>query len=63
MIACNLFFRLVKEGEGRITLMRFAMEAQLSGEEAKQFLAQKVKEFDGNFDVSEQGDIAYRFQF
>lgn len=58
----STFFRLVQEGEGRITVMRFAMETQLSGEEAKQFLDQKVKEFDGNFDVSEQGNVAYRFQ-
>jgi hypothetical protein len=55
------FYRLVKEGNGQITILRFAMEAELSGEEARQYLDQKAKEFNGTFDALDQGDIAYRF--
>ena len=31
------FFRLIEEGNGRITVLRFAKDTQLSGEEARRF--------------------------
>lgn len=55
------FFHLVKEGQGYITVMRFAMETQLPGEAAKAFLDEKAKEFTADFNVNAQGGISYYF--
>jgi DNA modification methylase len=55
------FFRLVQEGNGNITVMRFAMDTKLSGEAAKQYLDEKAAEFNANFNVSDNGGVAYYF--
>lgn len=55
------FFRLVQEGNGNITVMRFAMDTKLSGEAAKQYLDEKAEEFNANFNVSDDGGVAYYF--
>jgi hypothetical protein len=55
------FYRLIKEGNGQITILRFAMEAELSGQEARNYLDQRAKEFNATFEALDEGDIAYRF--
>ena len=55
------FYRLLQEGNGQITVMRFAMEANLPAATAKQYLDEKAKEFDADFGVSEAGGIFYYF--
>ncbi|HEY9850692.1 MAG TPA: hypothetical protein V6D28_14595 [Leptolyngbyaceae cyanobacterium] len=55
------FYKLVKETNGQITVLRFAMETQLPGKQAKAYLDEKAKEFQAAFDVTENGDIIYRF--
>lgn len=57
----STFYRLIQEGNGRIATLRFAMETQLSGKEAKQYLDEKAKEFQADFEVTENGDVNYRF--
>ena len=57
----SIFYRLIQQGNGQITVLRFAMEAQLPGKEAKQYLDEKAKEFQGTFEVTENGDVNYRF--
>lgn len=57
----STFYRLLKEGNGQIAVMRFAMEAQLSAVAAKQYLDEKAKQFDAEFGVSEEGGIFYYF--
>ncbi len=57
----TVFYHILENNEGKITVLRFAKEADLSGTEAKQYLEVKAKEFNANYDVSEQGDITYRF--
>lgn len=57
----SIFYQLIQDGDGTITTLRFAAEAQLSGKEAKQYLDEKAKEFDANFDVNSEGGISYRF--
>ena len=56
-----VFYRLLTEGNGKITVMRFALEAQLSAAVAKQYLDDKAQEFDADFGVSEEGGIFYYF--
>ncbi|MGB7441180.1 MAG: hypothetical protein WA919_08945 [Coleofasciculaceae cyanobacterium] len=55
------FYRLLTEGKGQITVMRFAMEANLPVAVAKKYLDEKATEFDATFDVSEEGSILYNF--
>jgi hypothetical protein len=55
------FYQMLKADNGRITVLQLAMEAQLSGEQAKQYLDQKAKEFNATFETSDQGNISYLF--
>ncbi|QIZ72542.1 hypothetical protein [Oxynema aestuarii] len=57
----HLFYRIVREYDGRIGVLGFAMEAEITGEEAKLFLDEKAREFDASFEVREDGSIYYRF--
>ncbi|WP_146141127.1 ribosomal protein L7/L12 [Stenomitos frigidus] len=55
------FFNLLKQGNGRITALGFAMETGLAGELAKAYLDERAREFDANFDVDDEGNMFYRF--
>lgn len=57
----STFYRLLQEGNGKITVIRFALEVQLSAAAAQQYLDEKAKEFDADFGVSEEGGIFYYF--
>lgn len=57
----STFFRLIEQDNGRITVLRFAKETHLSGEQAKQFLDERAKEFNATFDTDERGGISYFF--
>ncbi len=57
----STFYKMLKADQGRITVLRLAMETQLSGEQAKQYLNQKAKEFNASFEPSDKGDISYHF--
>jgi predicted HTH domain antitoxin len=56
----QLFLRLLQQ-EGEITVTKFALYAQISIEEAKQYLDQKAKQLSADFEVSDEGGIIYRF--
>jgi ribosomal protein L7/L12 len=55
------FFQLVKAGRGKVTPLRFAMEAQVDGETAKQYLSDRALEYDATFQVDDDGGITYCF--
>ena len=55
------FFNLLKQGNGRITALGFAMETGLTGAMAKTYLDERAKEFGANFDVDDDGNMFYRF--
>lgn len=57
----HTFFRLIHKGNGNITVLQFAREANLPGAVAKEYLNQKAREFDASFEVNEEGGIAYHF--
>lgn len=44
-----------------MTVLGFAINSQLPATAAKKYLDLKAKEFNGNFDVSEEGNISYYF--
>ncbi|TAE58646.1 MAG: hypothetical protein EAZ87_12610 [Nostocales cyanobacterium] len=55
------FYQMLQANNGKITLLGFAMQSQLPAAEAKEFLDQKAKEFNANFQVNEEGSISYHF--
>jgi ribosomal protein L7/L12 len=57
----STFFKLLKQGDGRITALGFAMETGLTGAIAKAYLDERAEEFTANFDVDEEGNMSYRF--
>lgn len=57
----DAFYRLVRQHHGRVTVLNFAMETELPGEEAKAFLDARSREFGVTFDVMEDGGIVYQF--
>ncbi|MBW4558971.1 MAG: hypothetical protein KME59_24235 [Trichormus sp. ATA11-4-KO1] len=56
-----IFYQLLRANNGKITVLQLAMEAKLTGKQAKQYLDQKSREFNASFEPSEQGDISYLF--
>lgn len=57
----STFYNLVELGEGRISVLEFAKEANITGTEAKQYLDKQAKEFNATFDHGKQGGIYYHF--
>ena len=57
----STFFELLQAGNGYITILQFALEAQLTATAARQYLDERAKEFDATFDVSHEGAISYYF--
>lgn len=55
------FFRLLKEGNGHLTALQFAMETGLTGKTATAYLDERAKEFQATFSVSEAGQLSYYF--
>jgi hypothetical protein len=58
----EVFYRLIKENQGRVTALDLAMNAKLPGEKTQQYLDDRAKEFAADFEVTEQGGILYYFQ-
>ncbi len=58
----GIFFQMIRERNGQITVLHFAMETQLSAHQAKQYLEEQAQEFNADFEVSDRGDVVYRFK-
>ncbi|MDF0551781.1 hypothetical protein [Kamptonema sp. UHCC 0994] len=59
----EILYRLIQEGSGEITLVRFAMETQLSAEEAQEYLNQQAEAFNATCEVKKEGSISYHFKY
>jgi hypothetical protein len=57
----GVFYRLLKEGKGQINVLRFSIEANINGTDAKAFLDDRAREFNAAFNVTEDGKIFYYF--
>ncbi len=57
----STFYNLVELGEGTISVLQFAKEANITGTEAKQYLDEKAKEVNATFEHGEYGGIYYHF--
>ncbi len=57
----SVFYRMVQENHGKVTLLGFAMQSQLPPATAKDYLDNRAKEFNANFKISEEGSVSYLF--
>ncbi len=57
----SIFYQMLTEHNGRVTVLRFAMQSQLPAAVAREYLDEKAQEFHANFKVSEDGAISYHF--
>jgi large subunit ribosomal protein L7/L12 len=55
------FLELVQANQGKISTLDFAIATKLSLEDSKQYLDQKAKQLNADFNVSEDGAISYQF--
>jgi len=58
----SVFYRLIKENQGRVTALDLAMNAKLPGLKVQEYLDERALEFAADFQVTEQGGILYYFQ-
>ncbi|MDZ8050819.1 MAG: hypothetical protein RMX68_020490 [Aulosira sp. ZfuVER01] len=58
----SIFYQMLQENKGRMTLVGFAIKSELPAIAARQYLDEKAKEFNANFKVSEDGAISYHFE-
>ncbi|WP_138501028.1 hypothetical protein [Nostoc sp. PA-18-2419] len=57
----SLFYEILQQNHGRVTVLGFAMQSQLPPTDARQYLDEKAKEFNANFKVNEEGAVSYHF--
>ena len=57
----STFLELLQANQGDISTLNFAIATKLSLEESKQYLDQKAKQLNAEFNVSEDGAISYQF--
>jgi predicted transcriptional regulator len=57
----QIFLKLLQETDGEITITKFALSAQISIEEAKEYLDIKAKQLDAHFEPTNEGGIIYKF--
>ncbi len=58
----EIFYRLIRENQGRITPLDLAMNTKLPAQEVQDYLDQRATEFAAHFEITEQGGILYYFQ-
>lgn len=55
------FYVLLQTQGGRMSVLDFAMQAQINGLQAKQYLDDQARAFSASFEPTEQGDLIYIF--
>jgi hypothetical protein len=57
----SIFYEMLQDNHGRVTVLGFAMQSQLPAAHARQYLDEKAQEFNANFKVNEEGAVSYHF--
>lgn len=57
----SLFYTVLKEKKGKITLIDFAMRANIEADAARTFLEKKAIEFSAQPEITEDGEVVYIF--
>lgn len=55
------FYTCLQQQNGRISVLDFAMVAQITGPQARVFLDQRAKDFFADFEPTSYGDVFYTF--
>lgn len=58
----QLFYEQIQAHQGRISVLEFAMAAQLTGPQARSFLDARARDFFADFEPTEAGDVLYTFR-
>lgn len=58
----QVFYAQVAAHRGRISVLDFAIAAQITGSEARRFLDQRAQDFWGDFEPTAAGDVLYTFR-
>ncbi|MEH2465386.1 hypothetical protein [Nostoc sp.] len=56
-----VFLELIENNSGKITVLQLARNAQIPTQSAKEYLDEKAKELNADFEVNEDGNISYHF--
>lgn len=57
----SVFYHLLQQNHGQITVIQFAMETKLPAKEAETYLNAKAQEFNATFNARDDGEISYQF--
>ena len=57
----EVFYRLIRENQGRITALDLAMHSQQSGTKVQEYLDQRATEFAAQYEITDQGGMIYYF--
>ena len=57
----SYLYRLIKNQQGRVTLLQYALESGLSAEEARNYLETRATDFGAHVEVNDQGETVYQF--
>ncbi|MBE9138597.1 hypothetical protein IQ254_15595 [Nodosilinea sp. LEGE 07088] len=58
----QVFYAQIAAHRGRISVLDFAIAAQITGSEARKFLDQRAEDFWGDFEPTPAGDVLYTFR-
>lgn len=58
----DIFYRLLQQHQGRMTVLDLAMHTKLPPQQVQQYLDQRAAEFSAQFEVTEQGGMVYCFE-
>jgi hypothetical protein len=57
----SIFFQMLESGQSEMTVLQFAMQARIDGEEAKAYLDDRAREYEATFNVGPEGQVLYCF--
>ena len=57
----QVLYRLIEASDGQVTLVQFAIAADIPAAEARAYIDSQAKAFSANFDITDSGSIVYQF--
>jgi hypothetical protein len=57
----SIFYDQLRHHQGRLSVLEFAMAAQIPGPQARRFLDARAQDFFAQFEPTDHGDVIYTF--
>ncbi len=57
----DIFYDYLRHHQGRLSVLEFAMAAQIPGPQARRFLDARAQDFFAQFEPTDYGDVIYTF--